>query len=421
MAQSSAATFLAPVITALLGEDPAIHVSFWDGSSIGNPDAKASAVFRSPDAVRHILWSPGELGLSRAYVVGDIDFEGDIFYALASLAGIQPKIGSLGLRSVVQAARGAFSLGAIGSRPEIPAEETKPVGRMHSLRRDAKAISHHYDVGNDFYSLFLGKTWTYSCARFENNEMSLDEAQEAKYDLVCRKLGLHEGMRYLDVGCGWGGLLLHAAKNYGVTGVGITLSKEQADKAKERIVEAGLSDKIEIRIQDYRDLRNETFDAISSIGMFEHVGRAQMAKYFVTLEGLLTPGGRLLNHAIDSVGGSAMDPDGFIARYVFPDGELQDLSVSISAMQDAGFEVRDVESLREHYAKTLRHWVENLERNWDAAVKLVGERRARVWRIYMVGSAVAFEANRISIHQTLGVKTEANGESHFPATRKAFL
>jgi cyclopropane-fatty-acyl-phospholipid synthase len=420
MAQSSAASFLQPIITSLLGENPAIHVTFWDGSSIGDPDAKATAIFRSPDAVRHILWAPSELGLSRAYVVGDIDFDGDIYYALAHLAGVQPKIGSLGLKSLVHAARGVVGLGGFMNRPEIPAEETVPPGRVHSLLRDARAISHHYDVGNDFYSLFLGKTWTYSCARFVDDHMSLDEAQVAKYDMVCRKLGLQDGMRYLDVGCGWGGLLIHAAANYGVTGVGITLSKEQADKAKQRVAEAGLSDAIEIRIQDYRDLRNEAFDAISSIGMFEHVGRSQMAKYFGVLDTVLAPGGRLLNHAIDSVGGSAMDPDGFIARYVFPDGELQDLSVSIGAMQDSGFEVRDVESLREHYAKTLRHWVSNLELNWDKAVELVGEPRARVWRIYMAGSAVAFEQNRISIHQTLGVKTEANGESHMPPTRRAF-
>jgi cyclopropane-fatty-acyl-phospholipid synthase len=421
MARSSAASFLQPVVHALLGVEPAIQVKFWDGSSIGDQDAKATAVFRSPDAVRHILWSPNELGLSRAYVVGDIDFDGDIYYALAHLAGIQPKIGSLGLKSVVHTARGALQFGGLTRRPEIPAEETVPPGRMHSLLRDAKAISHHYDVGNDFYSLFLGDTWTYSCARFVDDGMSLNDAQVAKYDMVCRKLGLKEGMRYLDVGCGWGGLLIHAAANYGVTAVGITLSKEQADKAKQRVAEAGLADKIEIRIQDYRDLRNESFDAISSIGMFEHVGRSQMAKYFGVLDTVLNPGGRLLNHAIDSVGGSAMHPDGFIARYVFPDGELQDLSVSIGAMQDSGFEVRDVESLREHYAMTLRHWVANLEANWEQAVAIVGERRARVWRIYMAGSAVAFEQNRISIHQTLGVKTTDNGTSHMPPTRRSFV
>lgn len=421
MAQTSAASFLQPIVTTLIGENPPIHVKFWDGSSIGDPDAKASAVFHSPDAVRHILWSPGELGLARAYVVGEIDFEGDIYYALSHLTGVQPKIGSLGLKSLVSAARGAVSLGGVGRRPEIPVEENRPAGRVHSIWRDAKAISHHYDVSNEFYSLFLGKTWTYSCARFVDDDMTLDEAQTAKYDMVCRKLGLKEGMRYLDVGCGWGGLLIHAAKHYGVTAVGITLSKEQADKAKERIAAEGLSDKIEVRIQDYRDLRNEKFDAISSIGMFEHVGRAQMARYFEVLDGVMNPGGRLLNHAIDSVGGSAMHPDGFIARYVFPDGELQDLSVSVGAMQDAGFEVRDVESLREHYAKTLRHWVSNLEQNWTKAVEIVGERRARVWRLYMVGSAVAFEANRISIHQSLGVKTPATGESGFPSTRRDFV
>jgi cyclopropane-fatty-acyl-phospholipid synthase len=421
MAHSTAASFLQPAVRALLGDEPAIHVRFWDGSSMGDADAKATVVFRSHEALRHIVWSPNELGLARAYVMGDIEFEGDLYYALGHLTGVQPKIGSLGLRSAVHAAKGALRFGALSGRPRVPDEEIVPPGRVHSLLRDAKAISHHYDVGNDFYELFLGETWTYSCARFVDDGMSLDEAQLAKYDMVCRKLGLREGMRYLDVGCGWGGLLIHAARNHGVTGVGITLSKAQADKAKERIAAAGLTDKIEIRIQDYRDLRNETFDAISSIGMFEHVGRSQMARYFGVLDTVLAPGGRLLNHAIDSVGGSAMHPDGFIARYVFPDGELQDLAVSIGAMQDAGFEVRDVESLREHYAVTLRHWVTNLEQNWDKAVAIAGENRTRVWRVYMAGSAVAFEQNRISIHQSLGVKTMANGDSHMPPTRRSFV
>lgn len=420
MTRDSAANSLRPVVCSLLGDPPSIFVKFWDGSSIGDPDAKAAAVFNSPDAIRHIVRAPGELGLARAYIIGAFDFEGDLYYALSELADHEPKIAHFGFRSLLGALRGATKIGGLTKRLEMPPEEIVPQGRVHSMRRDAKAISHHYDVGNDFYSLFLGETWTYSCARFTEDGMSLDEAQVEKYDLICRKLGLKEGMHYLDVGCGWGGLLIHAAKHYGVIATGITISKEQAAKARERIDAAGLSGKIDVRIQDYRELQNEEFDAISSVGMFEHVGQAQMTKYFEVLESVLRPGGRLLNHAIDKPGGSVMDPGGFIARYVFPDGELQDLSVSTAAMQAAGFEVRDVESMREHYAQTLRHWVANLESNWDRAVDLVGVNRARIWRIYMAGSAVKFEKNHISIHQTLGVKALPNGKSGMPPTRHSF-
>ena len=421
MPDSNVAGSLETVFTAFLGPDLPVRVVFWDESSLGDEDAKATVVFKSPEALRHILWAPGELGLGRAYVASEIDFEGDVYYALTHLTAVSPKLRKLSLRSLTKAVGAIVSTGALSHRPNVPTEESKPRGGVHSLRRDATAISHHYDVGNDFYTLFLGSTMTYSCARFIDSGDSLDDAQVEKFDMVCRKLGLQEGMKFLDVGCGWGGLLMHAAKHYGVAATGITISKEQAALAKERIEAAGLSDKIEVRVQDYRELAGESFDAISSIGMFEHVGRSQMAKYFTILHSLLTPGGRLLNHAIDSVGGSVMDPNGFIARYVFPDGELQDLSISLSAMQDAGFEVRDVESLREHYAQTLRHWVANLESNWDEAVALVGEARARVWRIYMVGSAVSFESNRISVHQSLGVKTDEAGASSMPSTRRSFV
>jgi cyclopropane-fatty-acyl-phospholipid synthase len=284
-------------------------------------------------------------------------------------------------------------------------------------------ISHHYDISNEFYRLILGPSMTYSCARFVEASTTLETAQQSKHDLVCRKLGLHEhrGARLLDVGCGWGSLALHAARHYGANVVGITLSTAQADLARTSVKEAGLDDQIEIRVQDYRDLRDERFDAISSIGMFEHVGTERTAEYFATLSALLNDTGRLLNHAISSVGGSRMARNSFIGRYVFPDGELIDVGQVVLAMERAGFEIRDVESLREHYARTLQAWVKNLEDNWDAAVNEVGVQRARVWHLYMAASANSFEDGGISIHQVLGVKSAPDGRSGMPSTRNTWV
>jgi cyclopropane-fatty-acyl-phospholipid synthase len=248
----------------------------------------------------------------------------------------------------------------------------------------------------------------------------LREAQEEKLETVARKLALKEGDRVLDVGCGWGGFPLWAATKHGVNVVGITLSAPQAEKARERAEQAGVADRVEIRIEDYRLVADGPFDAISSIGMAEHVGASRIDDYFGKLRSLLRPGGRMLNHAISSVGGSRLRRRGFVYRYVFPDGELLDVGDSVLSMERAGFEVRDVESLREHYAATLRQWVANLERNWDRAVELVGEGRARVWLLYMSGSVNSFDDNSIAVHQVLGVATEPNGTSHMPPTRRTW-
>ena len=259
---------------------------------------------------------------------------------------------------------------------------------------------------------------TYSCAYFAGESATLEQAQSAKHELVCRKLGLRSGMRILDVGCGWGEMAIHAARHHAVRVLGVTLSRPQAELAAKRVADAGLSDRVTIRIQDYRDVRDGPFDAIASIGMFEHVGRAKSHDYFRSLVRLLEPGGRLLNHAISKpFGRSSFARDSFISRYVFPDGELQEVGSVISAMQEVGFEVRDVESLREHYARTLRSWVGNLQGNWEAACDLVGAARARVWRLYMAGSALMFEAGRINVHQVLGVRPGQSGSSGMPATR----
>ena len=263
---------------------------------------------------------------------------------------------------------------------------------------------------------------TYSCARFESEDTDLATAQAAKHELICRKLGLGDrhGMRLLDVGCGWGSMAIHAAQHYDVSVVGITISQSQADLARKRAAEAGVGERVEIRLQDYRELSGERFDAISSVGMSEHVGESRLDEYYGVLHGVLPPRGRLLNHAISAIGGSRIGTRSFIGRYVFPDGELIDVGSSVLAMERAGFEVRDVESLREHYARTLRAWVTRLQDNWDEAVDLVGLRRARVWRLYMAGSAVNFAAGTIDIHQVLGVVPGPDGSSGMPPTRRSW-
>jgi cyclopropane-fatty-acyl-phospholipid synthase len=419
----TAAHALAPLVHAMLGDSLPIEVRFWDGSRVGATDGPATIVLRSPRALRRILWSPNEVGFARAFVTGEADVEGDLMAAIRAVFVAAPDDLLIGTRTVVQTLGGAARLGVLGPPLPPPAEEARLRGGIHSRQRDAAAIAHHYDVGNDFYRLVLGESMTYSCARFTSPDASLEDAQAAKYDLICRKLGLREGMRLLDVGCGWGGMAMHAASHYQVAAVGITLSEQQFDLARKRVAEAGLSDWVEIRLQDYRDVggNGERFDAISSIGMFEHVGKEQMAAYFSVLSGVLEPGGRLLNHAISTPNGVTFDRRSFTARYVFPDGELEDVADVVAAMEAVDLEVRDVESLREHYALTLRQWVVNLDRHWDEAVALVGEVRARIWRLYMAAAVVGFELNETAIHQVLGVKTMADGTSGMPLTRSAMI
>ncbi|HEY0520139.1 MAG TPA: cyclopropane-fatty-acyl-phospholipid synthase family protein [Ilumatobacteraceae bacterium] len=417
------ATAMKPVIEGSFGRTIPIRFEFWDGSTLNPPDhAVATLRFLAPDAIRRVLWMPNELGLGRAYVAGDIDLEGNLFELVAAFRDAKPDILNPGRawRVLPTAVAAAKTVGALGRPIAPPPEEARLKGWRHSLKRDARAITHHYDVGNDFYRLVLGPTMTYSCARFAQPDFTLEDAQTAKHDLICRKLGLHElpGARLLDVGCGWGSMAIVAATHYDARVVGITISKAQAELARRRVEEAGVADRVEIRLQDYRDLSGETFDAISSIGMSEHVGHGKLNQYFETLHSVLVPQGRLLNHAISSVGGSTLGSRSFVGRYVFPDGELIDVGESVLAMERAGFEVRDVESLREHYAKTLRCWVANLESNWDEAVRLVGVPRAKIWRLYMAGSAVGFEDGGIGIHQVLGVVPTETGNSRMPPTRR---
>jgi cyclopropane-fatty-acyl-phospholipid synthase len=400
---------LAGALGIVLGTDGIpVRLRAWDGSEAG-PEGAPAILVRSRRALRRLAWAPGELGLGRAYVAGEIDVEGDVFAAFAALSSVgrladpgDPPGPSLAER--LRLFRTAARLGALGPEPAPPPEEISPDrhGRRHTRARDAAAVSHHYDVGNDFYALVLGPSMVYSCAVWDDEGTGLDAAQQAKLDLVCRKLGLEPGMRLLDVGCGWGSLALHAAERYGVEVVGITLSAEQASLAHKRMAEAGLTDRVEIRVQDYREVEDGPFDAISSIGMAEHVGRAQIPTYVARLHDLLRPGGRLLNHAISwNAGETSWDADTFIARYVFPDGELLSLAEMVGALECGGLEVLDVEALRPHYALTLRAWVQRLEEHWDEAVQASSQGRARVWRLYMAACALAFEAGTMGVNQVL--------------------
>jgi cyclopropane-fatty-acyl-phospholipid synthase len=407
-------TPLAALLTELLGPDLPIAIRAYDGSRLGPPEdqAPATIVVRSPDALRRIVTAPLELGIGRAYVAGDLDVEGDI-YAAMTLRQALPRL----KLSPKQWAAAAKLIGLGGLKPlPPPPEEARLRGRRHSKGRDAAAIAHHYDVSNEFYELVLGPSMTYSCAVFDTADDSLETAQEQKYELICRKLGLQPGQRLLDVGCGWGGMVMHAAQYYGVQAVGVTISASQADLAAKRVAEAGLADRVDIRLLDYRDIVDGPYDAISSIGMFEHVGVAKLGEYFDRLHHLVVPGGRVLNHGISrpwAKGRTGFARSSFIDRYVFPDGELHEVGTVVSAMQQHGLEVRHVESLREHYGKTLRHWVSNLEANWDDAVRRGGVGRARVWRLYMAACALNFEEGRTEIHQILGVRAD-NGRSRMP-------
>ncbi|MFC6067890.1 SAM-dependent methyltransferase [Streptomyces ochraceiscleroticus] len=428
---ADAAGRLTKLAEEVLGVPLPVRIRAWDHSESGPPGAPA-LVFRSRRALRHLLFKPGELGLARAWVAGDLDVDGDLYAALDGLAEMiwerdpedqakprrAPVLRALARPEVRSAVRELLSLAGAPLPPRPPAEEApKSHGPLHTLRRDKQAISHHYDVGNDFYELVLGPSMVYSCAYWESPDATLEEAQRDKLDLICRKLDLKEGERLLDVGCGWGSMVLHAAEHYGVRAVGVTLSEEQAAYARKRVADAGLTDRIEIRVQDYRLVKDGPYDAISSIGMAEHVGRARYAEYAADLHHLLKPGGRLLNHQIARRPLADEDSyrvDEFIDRYVFPDGELAPVGQTVGALEDAGFEVRDVEAIREHYALTLRQWVANLERHWDRAIRLTTPGRARVWRLYMAASALSFERNRIGVNQVLAVRTPESGASGMP-------
>ncbi|HEY6792939.1 MAG TPA: class I SAM-dependent methyltransferase [Trebonia sp.] len=411
---------LAEIFEAVAGPDAPVEFRAYDGSVAGTPGSDVRITVRSPTAVSYLAQAPGALGLARAYVSGHLDVDGDMFTALSRLSRAQEV--HVGLSEKIRLLRALGGPKVLIPRIPPPPQEVVPnrrrfsVGRMHSKNRDAESISHHYDVSNRFYEWVLGPSMAYTCACYPTADATLEEAQEYKFDLVARKIALKPGMRLLDVGCGWGGMVMHAAREYGVKALGVTLSEQQALWAQQAIKAAGLEDLAEVRFQDYRDVPETDFDAISSIGITEHIGKANVDGYFKFLNGKLKVGGRMLNHCItrpDNTG-PAIEPDGFINRYVFPDGELEGPGYLNGLMNDSGFEIRHQENIREHYSKTLAAWCANLEAHWDEAVKEVGQGTARVWRLYMAGSQYGFDTNVVQLHQILGVKLHPNGDSGMP-------
>ena len=403
---------IAQMYRLLVGPDSPVALRAYDGSETGPSDPVATIVFNTPQALQYIATAPSDLGLARAYVTGALDVEGDLHAGIVELAKVD-------VRGIPTADKIAL-VKAVGPgnfrRPPIPPQEVHMKGLLrHTKRRDAAAISHHYDVSNDFYARVLGPSMAYTCAIFPTREATLEEAQAYKFDLVCRKLGLEPGMRLLDVGCGWGGMVVHAAREYGVNVIGVTLSRQQAEYGAKMVADLGLGDRAEVRHGDYRDVTETGFDRVSSIGLTEHIGHRNYPAYFAFLLSKLRPEGRLLNHTITRNDGTQnAKAGGFINRYIFPDGELVGPAQVAGPMNDAGFEIQHSENIRLHYAETLRCWSENLDRQWDAAVAEVGLAKARTWRLYLASSRAGFTLNRIQLHQFLGTATTPDGASGYP-------
>ena len=412
---------LAEIFETLLAGPAPIRFTAYDGSSYGPEDATVGLDLKNERGLAYMVTAPGDLGMARAYVSGDLDLTG--VHPGDPYDGMLVLLRSMRFRrpSPTEALNLLRSIGLSQMLPPPPPpQEHLPrwrrmvEGFRHSPERDGKVIQHHYDVSNRFYEMVLGPSMTYTCALYPTSNETLEEAQFAKYDLVARKLDLQSGQRLLDVGCGWGGMVRHAAKEYGVRALGVTLSREQAEWAQQKIKEEGLDHLAEVRHLDYRDVKETAFDAVSSIGLTEHIGVDRYPAYFRFLRDKLVPGGRLLNHCITRPDNRSRQTGAFIDRYVFPDGELTGSGKIITEAQDAGLEVHHEENLRVHYAMTLAGWCANLEEHWDECVAEVGEGTARVWGLYMAGSRMGFERNEIQLHQVLAGRTDEDGNSGFP-------
>ncbi|WP_203338110.1 SAM-dependent methyltransferase [Nocardioides limicola] len=407
-------------VEALVPDGMPLRFTAYDGSAVGPDDAPVALHLRNERGLEYLMTAPGDLGMARAYVRGDMVAEGvhpgDPYLLVAALAGVRFQLP--GPAELVRLIRG-LGLNHL-KPPPVPPQEHLPrwrraiEGLRHSMSRDAEVISHHYDVSNRFYEMVLGPSMTYTCAVYETEDATLEEAQAAKYDLICRKLDLQAGQRLLDVGCGWGGMVRFAAREYGVRALGVTLSRQQADWGKQAIDSEGLGDLAEIRHLDYRDVIEADFDAVSSIGLTEHVGVRNYPAYFSHLRDRLKPEGRLLNHCITRPHNRPQETGAFIDRYVFPDGELTGSGRIVTAAQDVGLEVQHAENFRVHYARTLAGWCRNLVANWDECVAEVGEGTARVWGLYMAGSRFGFERNEIQLHHVLATRTDGTGRSGYP-------
>ena len=384
-------------------------IELWDGSRVPSTDGGGPTFRARSDAIAYAVSAPGQLGLGRAYVSGAIEVD-DLDAVIGLLNDWQPP--AVGPATKARLIAAALRSAGIRRPPPAPKAELHLRGRKHTTARDREAVRHHYDVGNEFFARFLDRSMTYSCAFFSrvprprgilsrDEPPTLEQAQEAKLELVCTKLGLRPGERVLDVGCGWGSFVIHAAQRHGVEAVGITLSEPQAEEARRRVDAAGLEDRVEIRVQDYRELAGEQFDAVASIGMVEHVGEAQIDRYAEQLASMLRPGGRLLNHGISRLRHGRVEGGPFSERYVFPDGETLHLSRVILALERAGFICRHVEEFGADYAETLRHWIRNLDRNLERAEQLAGPERLRVWRLYLRAARNGFEIDFTSVYQVL--------------------
>ncbi len=420
----------------LLPQPPLFDVRLWDGTVLqGDGKPRFTVVIDSPGAVRRMFRLPIELAIGESFIRGDFDIEGDLFAAFGLMSMLPVTIRYASDLSAL--ARLYLALPSDAPSNTITRGRARLSGALHSKERDRAAIQYHYDVGNDFYALWLDQRMNYSCAYFRTGTEDLDAAQEAKLEHICRKLRLKPGERLLDIGCGWGGLAIYAAQKYGVNALGVTLSHQQHALANERIAAVGLTDRVAVKLLDYRDLSDAQFDKIVSVGMFEHVGRSHLPEYFAHAQRLLKPGGLFLNHGISTaypqtkqksspwtrftevtlvIERNILGSGQFVWHYIFPDGELEPVSEVNLLAEAAGFEVRDVENLREHYALTLRHWVKRLEMERDQAVRLVGDTVYHTWRLYMAGSAVGFESGGINVNQTLLAKP-AKGAANLPLTR----
>lgn len=404
----NAAGRLANLVRDGAGIDLPVRLRAWDGSEAGPLDGPVLVV-RNRRALRRLLWAPGEMGLARAYVTGDIDVVGDIADGLRRVRAMSAESGlptSTSLADRVRAVLGATRLGAVGLPPKPPASEARLSGRLHTRKRDRAAIAHHYDLSNDFYRLLLDEHMAYSSAYFTHDGQSLHDAQTAKLDLICRKLELRKGQRLLDVGCGWGSLILYAARNYGVRATGITLSAEQRAFIADRVERFGLSDLIDVRLQHYREFADPpaSFDAVSSIEMGEHVGEEHYPAYVGVMNSALKPGGKLLLQQMSRRADAAPGGGPFIESYIAPDMHMRPLWQTVRFLESGGFEIRGVEAMREHYVTTVDRWLDTFEEHYDQFVALQGEEVARVWRLYLVGGRLAFEQGRMGVDQIVGSK-----------------